>query len=62
LHIGADKGQRPDYPEISSDEPPKPRLRERLRVAIRTRNYSRRTEKTYWYWILSFIRFHGRRS
>jgi integron integrase len=54
-------GQRPDSPEISSDEPPKPRLRERLRVAIRTRNYSRRMEKTYWYWILSFIRFHGKR-
>jgi integron integrase len=30
-------------------------------MAIRTRNYSRRTEKTYWYWIRGFIHFHGKR-
>jgi len=34
------------------------RLREQVRTVIRTRHYSRRTEKTYWYWIRYFIRFH----
>lgn len=35
------------------------RLRDQVRQIIRTRHYSRRTEKTYWYWIRYFIRFHG---
>lgn len=37
---------------------PPPRLREQLHEAIRTKHYSLRTEKTYWYWIRCFIRFH----
>jgi integron integrase len=37
------------------------RLIERLREAIRSRHYSRRTEKAYWYWIRYFVRFHGTR-
>ena len=37
------------------------RLIERLREAIRSRHYSRRTEQTYWYWIRYFVRFHGTR-
>jgi integron integrase len=37
------------------------RLIERFRDAIRARHYSRRTEKTYWYWIRWFVRFHGMR-
>ena len=37
------------------------RLVERLREAIRSRHYSRRTEKTYWYWVRYFIFFHGKR-
>jgi hypothetical protein len=28
---------------------------------IRTRRYSVRTGKSYWYWIRHFIRFHGLR-
>ncbi|WP_197468402.1 phage integrase N-terminal SAM-like domain-containing protein, partial [Alcanivorax sp. HI0083] len=36
----------------------RPRLREQFREAIRVRHYSHRTEKTYWYWIRYFIRFH----
>ncbi|HVB48269.1 MAG TPA: integron integrase [Burkholderiales bacterium] len=32
-----------------------------MREAIRLRHYSWRTEKTYWYWIRFFIRFHGKR-
>lgn len=39
----------------------KPRLRDRFREAIRVRHYSIRTEKTYWYWIRFFLRFHGMR-
>jgi integron integrase len=45
----------------ASDNPKSSRLIERVREAIRARHYSRRTEKTYWYWIRFFIRFHGRR-
>ena len=30
-----------------------------VREHIRARNYSKRTEKTYVYWIVSFIRFHN---
>lgn len=37
------------------------RLKERFRDAIRARHYSRRTEKTYWYWVRYFIFFHGKR-
>jgi len=37
------------------------RLREQVRRVIRTRRYSRQTEKSYWYWIRYFIRFHRMR-
>lgn len=37
---------------------PKPRLREQFRAVIRVNRYSIRTEKSYWYWIRYFIRFH----
>ena len=53
--------QDSDSPAKFAASPPKPRLREQLRVAIRSRNYSRRTKKTYWYWIRWFIRFHDMR-
>ena len=43
----------------SSDAIAKPRLRVQLHEAIRRRNYSYRTEQTYWYWIRWFIRHHG---
>jgi len=38
-----------------------PRLRDQVRQVIRTRHYSIRTEKSYWYWIRYFIRFHDLR-
>lgn len=38
-----------------------PRLRAAFSAAIRTRGYSYRTGKSYWYWIRYFIRFHGLR-
>jgi len=37
------------------------RLAERFSEAIRARHYSRRTGKSYWYWIRYFIFFHGKR-
>ena len=38
-----------------------PRLLERVRQAIRTRHYSRRTEKAYVAWTRRYILFHGKR-
>ena len=38
-----------------------PRLLDRVREAIRTRHYSRRTEKAYVNWIRRFIFFHDKR-
>ena len=53
--------QRPDSSALSSVPAQGPRLRELLRQAIRSRNYSRRTEKSYWFWIRYFIYFHDKR-
>jgi hypothetical protein len=47
--------------ESGPGDPPKPRLLDRVRAAIRTRHYSRRTEKTYVAWIRRYILFHGKR-
>jgi len=38
-----------------------PRLLDRVRIAIRTRHYSLRTEEAYLGWIRRFILFHGKR-
>jgi integron integrase len=40
---------------------PKPRLLDRVRDAIRTRHYSRETEKAYVHWIKRYIFFHDKR-
>ena len=40
---------------------PKPRLREQFRAVMRLNHYSIRTEKSDWYWIRYFIRFHQMR-
>ena len=40
--------------------PPPPKLLDRVRDAIRTRHYSRRTEEAYVYWIRRYIDFHGK--
>jgi integron integrase len=40
---------------------PKPRLLDRVREEIRSRHYSRRTEKAYVAWIRRYIFFHGKR-
>lgn len=36
----------------------KPRLQEQFRAVMRLHHYSIRTEKSYWYRIRYFIRFH----
>lgn len=38
--------------------PAKPKLLDRMREALRTRHYSRRTEDTYCHWVKRFIFFH----
>jgi integron integrase len=53
----ADSGdERPGGPDKGTR-----RLIDRLRQEIRSRHYSRRTEKAYWYWIRYFILFHDKR-
>src|SRR5439155_12591130 len=46
--------------ETSSAEPEKPRLLDRVRTALRSRHYSRRTEEAYVAWIRRYI-LHGKR-
>jgi len=36
-----------------------PKLLDRLRLALRSRHYSRRTEQTYCYWVKKYIFFHN---
>ena len=45
----------------SQDVDPPPKLLDRVRDAIRTRHYSRRTEEAYVYWIRKYIVFHGKK-
>jgi integron integrase len=54
-------GQVPDSSERSAVPANGPRLIEQFRAAIRARHYSRRTEKSYWFWIRYFIFRNGRR-
>lgn len=46
--------------ETGAPVPPKPRLLDRVRAALRIRHYSRRTEKAYVAWISRYILFHGK--
>jgi integron integrase len=39
--------------------PPKPKLLDQLREALRSRHYSRRTEQTYCHWVEKYIFFHN---
>jgi integron integrase len=56
-------GQQADSAVVSetAQDRQEKRLVDRLHEAIRARNYSRRTEKSYWYWIRYFIFHHGKR-
>lgn len=47
--------------EPAPDGAPKPRLLDRVREAVRTRHYSRRTEKAYVAWVRRYILFHAKR-
>ena len=47
--------------EAPPSDPPRPRLLDRVREALRTSHYSRRTEQAYVAWIPRFIFFHGKR-
>jgi len=38
------------------------RFMDRFRLYIRTRHLAYRTEKTYCYWVLKYIRFHDRKN
>ena len=49
----------PDQPKYTNLN--KPKLLDQVRAAIRTRHYSRRTEKAYLGWIKRFILFHNKR-
>ena len=51
-------GQASDSLRSSSNASNAPRLVDRFRAAIRSRHYSPRTEKNYWFWIRYFI-FHN---
>jgi integron integrase len=55
------RGARRLVREAGPAEAPKPRLLDRVRHAIGTRHYSRRTEKAYVHWIKRYIFFHGKR-
>jgi len=54
-------GPRPALRQITSAPSPPPRLLDRVRQALQTRHYSRRTEKAYVGWIRRYILFHGKR-
>lgn len=49
------------FREPTPPGPPKPRLLDRVRHALRARHMSRRTEEAYVAWIRRFILFHGTR-
>jgi len=50
------------YPRITPPDPgQKPKLLDRLREALRSHHYSRRTEQTYCHWVKRFIFFHNMR-
>jgi len=65
LYAVLSEGSRPGLvsavQETSPAGPPKPRLLDRVRAALRTRHYSRRTEDAYVAWIRRYILFHGKR-
>ena len=45
----------------NADTPRPPKLLERMRIHLRTRHYSIRTEEAYIDWVRRFILFHGKR-
>ena len=63
-HVGlpvSPAGPRPVLRTVNPAGPPAPRFLDGVREALRTRHYSRRTEKTYVAWIRRYILFHNKR-
>ena len=54
-------GPRPALRQVTPAGSPPPKLLDRVRQALQTRHYSRRTEKAYVGWIRRYILFHGKR-
>jgi len=54
-------GQPADSATILQSQSGKPRLLDQVRMVIRGKHYSRRTEKTYIHWIKRYIYFTGKR-
>lgn len=52
---------RPPRAMVPENGPQPPRLLDQVRRAIRTRHYSRRTEKAYAGWVRRYVLFHGKR-
>jgi N-glycosylase/DNA lyase len=48
-------------PISSQQQPPKLKLLQVVRLALRRGHYSYRTEQSYLHWIRRFVRFHHRR-
>ena len=55
------QGSDPAVQSAFSPDKRQKKLIVRFREAIRERHYSRRTEKSYWFWIRWYIFFHGKR-
>ncbi len=49
------------YPQTAPEPGQKPKLLDRLREALRSSHYSRRTEQSYCHWVKRFIFFHNKR-
>ena len=50
-----------EYPGLAPSPIQSPKLLDRLREALRSRHYSRRTEQIYCHWVRRFIYFHNLR-
>jgi hypothetical protein len=51
-------GSRLPVTHTGCTNPPKPKLLDQVRSALRARHYSPRTEQTYCQWIKRFVFFH----
>jgi site-specific recombinase XerD len=49
------------HPQTTPESAQKPKLLDRLREALRSRHYSRRTEETYCHWVKRYCYFHNLR-
>jgi integron integrase len=60
MDVPPDRASGPWSPLVDSGSG-QPRLLDRLRIAVRARHYSLRTEEAYVGWVRRFVLFHGRR-